>query len=70
MNFLTSFFGGIVKINDMHHVQYHGVHDMHFTNSLVVNVNDEKDVLFAYAMKRQGPQMVVVVIMIDSIKIK
>jgi hypothetical protein len=32
-----------------------------------VNVNDEEDVLFAYAMKRQGPQIIVIVITIDSI---
>ncbi len=32
-----------------------------------MNINDEEDVLFAYVVKKQGPQMVVVVIIIDSI---
>jgi hypothetical protein len=29
-----------------------------------VNVNDEEGVLFAYAVKKQGPQIVVVVVII------
>ncbi len=35
-----------------------------------MNVIDEEDVLFAYVVKRQGLQMIVVVIIIDLIQIK